>query len=147
MDSVMLNISNTASNQDFDIFRIFKSSKSLSNTSNEYIHPQYSNPIATYVVDNFSSTHNFLSIRSDELNKFGLKFRNNFFISFVKYGEYFAADNLELDIVCTAKSLSELREQVIDDILFKWETYVLSPENELTDKAIQLKKKLLSILK
>lgn len=143
----MVNISNTASNLDFDIFKRFKSSKLLSNTSNEYIHPLYSNPKATYVIDNLSSTHNFLSIRSDELNKSGLMFRNNFYISFVKYGEYFAADNLELDIVCTAKSLSELREQVIDDILFKWETYVLTPENELTNKAIQLKKKLMSILK
>ncbi|MDP3442258.1 MAG: hypothetical protein Q8T08_05295 [Ignavibacteria bacterium] len=145
MDSVMLNISNTASNLGIDIFRKIRSSKSLSNTSSEYIPPLFGRPVDTYVIDNLSSTQNSLRIRSGEFNKTGLNFKNDFYISFVKHGEYFAADHLELGIVCTAKNLSELREQVIDDILFKWDTYVLSSENDLTGKAIELKKKLMSI--
>jgi hypothetical protein len=147
MVSVMLNISVTASNLGIDIFRQSIPSKSLSNTGSEYIPPLFGRPVPTYVIDNLSSTQNSLRIRSNELNKTGLKFKNDFYVGFVKQGDYFAADYTELDIVCTAKNLSELREQVIEDILFKWDTYVSSPESDLTDKAIELKKKLMSILK
>jgi len=88
-----------------------------------------------------------LELKEFKSEEFNLKLNNTLFLNYYedKYGFY--CDYEELDIHSYGATLDELKDSFNEDFIIAWELYVECAEEQLTQDAKELRKKLLRLAK
>lgn len=81
--------------------------------------------------------------------RISLSFINPFIVDyeFVKDVAYFSYDNDELRIYAYGRTLEELKENIIDNLLIDWQELVQCDDERLTESALESKNMLMSVLR
>lgn len=114
LDSVSLSTKFTIFTSGFDSFQIYKSYE--------------------------DSTHNLLVLNDSDIIEFGYRFIRPFSIPIKVIDNMFEISYPDFEIYYLGFSYAELKNYVINDLLFNWDSYVEESDDNLTLGAIKLKK-------
>lgn len=91
--------------------------------------------------------YSMLELKEFKNEEFNLKLNNTLFLNYYEDEYGFYCDYEELDIHSYGATLDELKDSFNEDFIIAWELYVECAEEQLTQDAKELRKKLLSLAK
>lgn len=93
------------------------------------------------------SSLNSIKITSVCYNELKLEFYEPFALEYIKEDNGYIYDNDDLEMYLYGETVKELKESFYEDLVVSWKLYVKCEEEELTDGAKELRKKLLNLIK